>query len=148
MTNLLMFQYSNLFIYFPQGFPEMKGDRQMSRPARALFLQLLSGTHPEYKEFFRGSINFGHGHLERVMDLLYRRERMVPISLGADDRQTSTFQDQLDLPGGTQEAKPARSVPCSLGSMKPHSVPMFSLLLQCHNGTLDPWRPTVSQWSP
>ena len=66
------------------------------------------------------------------------RKEWGPISLGADERHPSTFQD---LPGDTQEAKPARSNPCS---MKPHSVTMFSLLLQCHNGTLDPWSPTVS----
>ena len=69
------------------------------------------------------------------------RKEWGPISLGAHERQTSTFQGQPEFSGGSLEAKPARSLPCSLGSMKPHSVTMFSLLLQCHNGPLLPWAP-------
>lgn len=62
------------------------------------------------------------GPWRRWTALFHRKESTEPQCFRAEEQQPMTCPGQPELSGGPQEAQPARPVPCSLGSVGPHSV--------------------------
>ena len=144
-----MFQQSNPLKYFPQGLLEMRDDHQMPRPTRALCPGIFCVGEPLHIGNFPGGLSIlAIGTWKDRWFFSTGRKAWGPSFPGADERQTSTFESQPDLSGGSLEAKPARSLPCPLGSMMLHSVTMFSLLLQCHSDPLTLWAPQCHSMGP